>query len=86
MNAVRWLAENSVRRAHNTLFGQTDAITYQPGHVVKVAASLFNVFDSVELPKQSVGARLAVEGQKRVPCRMIAIGKCSSARSRSRTR
>jgi uncharacterized membrane protein len=66
VNTIRWLAENSVRRKHQALVGRTDTITYRPGEVVKLAASVLNVFDAAALEKQSVGARLMLEGQERV--------------------
>jgi hypothetical protein len=66
VNAIRWLAENSVRRKHQALVGRTDAITYRPGEVVKLAATVLNVFDAEALEKQSVGARLMLDGQERV--------------------
>jgi len=66
VNSVRWLAENSVRRGHKSILGLSDAITYRPGEVVKVGATLLSVFDPAEMLKQSVGARLALEGQERV--------------------
>ena len=66
VNTVSWLAEKSVRRQHKEIIGRSEAISYRPGEVVKVAASLPGVFDSMELPKQTIGARLALEGEARV--------------------
>ncbi len=68
-NSVRWLAGNSVRRWHKELLGRTDAITYRPGKTVKVAASLPGISDPEEVPRQSVGARIALDAQPRVPLR-----------------
>ena len=66
VNTVRWLAEKSVRRQHREVLGRSEAISYRPGEVVKVAVTLPGVFDPAELPKQTVGARLALEGEARV--------------------
>ncbi len=66
VNTVRWLAEKSVRRQHKEVLGRSEAISYRPGEIVKVAASLPGVFDPAALPKKTVGARLALEGEARV--------------------
>ncbi len=66
VNSMRWLAEKSVRRQHQALVGRSEAITYRPGEIVKVAATVLNVFDPPELMKQAVGARLVIDGQERV--------------------
>jgi uncharacterized membrane protein len=68
-NSVRWLAENSVRRWRKDLLGRTEGITYRPGDVVKVAATVPGVSDPEQMPNQVVGVRVALDAQPRVPLR-----------------
>ena len=70
VNAVRWLAENSVARRRTELVGNTEAVSYAPGQVIKLRARILKPVADDDLALAQVLARLDREGAKPVRLRL----------------
>ncbi|MCX7044609.1 MAG: glutamine amidotransferase [Candidatus Sumerlaeota bacterium] len=59
VNVVRWLGENSLAMRGSRLIGNTEAINYKPGDIVKVRARLAAAYPPEELRTMQVAAAFA---------------------------
>jgi uncharacterized membrane protein len=69
VNAVRWLAENSLARHRSKLVGNTESVNYKPGEVVRVRAQILVDEDTAKLQSNKVTAHLDLEASKSIELR-----------------